>query len=202
MLNEKSCPLWWFTGVSVCVLTGVIYRSHNLQPAVKCNMEGSRRRENHFPSYFHRNQGVKDHTHSYPLLPFSSLFSSQPFEEGIPSLGPLAFWLSDWWLHKETTSIIHWQNLSNWLCPHLPFPYNPSLMSVMMLSLFFLWIKCFFPPFIWGFGHMYDQPIFPSIPWGGERQVWKRGEAWGRENSSSKESHIREKLAELHSAWS
>lgn len=145
MLNEKSCPLWWFTGVSVCVLTGVIYRSHNLQPAVKCNMEGSRRRENHFPSYFHRNQGVKDHTHSYPLLPFSSLFSSQPFEEGIPSLGPLAFWLSDWWLHKETTSIIHWQNLSNWLCPHLPFPYNPSLMSVMMLSLFFLWIKCFSP---------------------------------------------------------
>lgn len=101
-------------------------------------MEGSRRRENHFPSYFHRNQGVKDHTHSYPLLPFSSLFSSQPFEEGIPSLGPLAFWLSDWWLHKETTSIIHWQNLSNWLHPHLPFPYNSSLMSVMMLSLFFL----------------------------------------------------------------
>lgn len=163
-------------------------------------MEGSRRRENHFPSYFHRNQGVKDHTHGYLLLPFSSLFSSQPFEEGIPSLGPLAFWLSDWWLHKETTSVIHWQNLSNWLRPHRP-SYIPSLMSVMTLSFFFLWIKLFFSFFICG--HTCDQPTFPSIPWGGERQVWKREEeAWGRENVSSKESCTWEELAEPRSAWS
>lgn len=35
------------------------------------------------------------------LLLFSSLFSSQPFEGGNPSLRLLALWLSDWWLHKR-----------------------------------------------------------------------------------------------------
>lgn len=92
-------------------------------------------KENHFPCRFHRNKGVKDHT---PTVILSSL--SPPFsllgllKEEFPPWARWLFWLSDWWLHEETRSIIHWQNLLDRLCLHRPFPCSPSLTSAMTLS--------------------------------------------------------------------
>lgn len=104
--------------------TGLIERPKTVTTCIRGKHGGKeeeRGRPNHFPCWLHRREGVKDHSSTGTLQPSSSPPSAPPglLKRGpgwlLPSLCPLGFWRSDGWLHKETRSISHSQNLFKWL---------------------------------------------------------------------------------------
>lgn len=116
-------------------------------------MEGSRREKTTFPADFTGSRELK----ITPTVILSSL--SPPFsllsllkEEFPPWACRLSDWVIDGFIRSRHPSFID-KIFQIDLRPHLPFPYNPLLMSLFLFLFSFLGIKCLFSFFSWGCGH-------------------------------------------------